>query len=207
MFYNEFMTKKPLTILFIGRSGCGKGTQIKLLREYLKKNDSGPILYVYAGKKMRELIENKKTLTAELTKEIMLLGGKQPNFLAIWAWSEELVGKMERDTHLIIDGSPRSELEAKILDEALEFYKRHAVFPVLLDVGYEWSLERLKARGRSDDTEEAIKNRMKYFGKYVQPAIDYYENESKNKLVRVNGEQSIEDVHKEVLKKIFNDDD
>ena len=199
------MTQNPLTFLFIGRSGCGKGTQIKLLREYLEKNDSRLILHVYAGKKMRELIENKKNLTAKLTKEIMLLGGKQPNFLAIWAWSQELVEKLEKDVHLAVDGSPRTELEAKILDEALEFYKRDEIFPVLLDVSYEWSAEKLKARGRFDDTEERIKNRLKYFEKYVQPVVAYYEKESKNKLIAINGEQAIGEVHREIIQKIFND--
>ncbi len=192
----------PMTFLFMGRSGCGKGTQAKLLREFLEKKDKRPILYIYAGDKMRELVKAGNSLTAKLAKEIMLSGGKQPDFLAVWAWSRELTDNLQEDAHLILDGSPRTAFEAKILDEAFAFYKRENVFPILLDVSYEWSTERLRARGRFDDTDERIRNRLEYFGKYVQPAIDYYEKESKNKLVRVNGEQTIEEVHQEIMRKI-----
>ncbi|NOY35939.1 MAG: AAA family ATPase [bacterium] len=207
MLYNRTMIKEPLTFLFTGRSGCGKGTQIKLLREYLEKNDSRPILYIYVGKKMRELIENKKTLTAKLAKNIMLSGELQPVFFAIWAWGQELIDNLEEDAHLIFDGSPRSAIEAEVLDEALEFYGRGAVFPILLDVSEEWVAKRLAGRGRFDDTEERIKNRMDYFEKSVRPALDYYETKSKNELIRINGEQTIEEVHREIMGKIFNDND
>ena len=75
----------------------------------------------------------------------------------------------------------------------------------MLDVSAEWAAERLKARGRFDDTDERIKNRMEYFEKYVRPAIAHYEKENKNKLIAINGEQTIEEVHQEIIKKIFND--
>ena len=37
----------------------------------------------------------------------------------------------------------------------------------------------------------------------VQPVIDYYEKESMHKLIRINGEQGMEEVHKEILEKSF----
>ena len=50
---------------------------------------------------------------------------------------------------------------------------------------------------------KSIKKRMAYFEKSVVPIIDYYEKESKHKLIKVNGEQSVEDVHQEILEKVF----
>jgi len=193
---------KPLTLLLTGRSGCGKGTQADLLRGYLEKNTEGSVLYVYAGDKMRELVEKETSLTSKLAKEIMMSGKKQPDFLAVWSWSNELVSKLTEDANLIIDGSPRTAIEAKVLDEAFEFYKRENIKPILLEVSCEWASERLLARKRFDDTEERIKNRLEYFEKFVSPAIEYYEKESKNKLIRVNGEQSIEKVHEEIMRKL-----
>ncbi|MEK9183784.1 MAG: hypothetical protein AAB890_01785, partial [Patescibacteria group bacterium] len=67
-----------------------------------------------------------------------------------------------------------------------------------------WSMEKLLKRGRVDDKKEVIKHRLDYFDKCVQPVIDYYEKESKYKLIRVNGEQSIEEVNREIIKKCFN---
>jgi len=44
---------------------------------------------------------------------------------------------------------------------------------------------------------------MAYFEKDVAPVIDYYDGRSKYKLTRINGEQSVEDVHREILEKVF----
>lgn len=191
-----------MTFLFIGRSGCGKGTQAKLLIDFLEKNGKQSVFYVYVGDKIRELVKGD-SLTSKLANKLMLEGTKHPDFLAIWAWSQKLVDKLEKNTHLIFDGSPRTVLEAKILDETFEFYKRENIFPILLDVSYDWAKERLLARKRLDDTEERIKGRLEYFEKDVQPAIDYYSN----RIIKINGEQSIEDVHQEIMRKIFNDND
>jgi adenylate kinase len=195
--------RNPFTFLFLGMSGCGKGTQADLLRQFLEKRDGkNSVLYVYAGSRMRKLIEEEKSLTSKLVNEIMRIGGKQPEFLAVWAWSQEMVDKLTENLHLILDGSPRAIGEAKLLDEAFEFYKRKNIIPILLDISYEWGRERLLSRKRFDDTEERIKNRLNYFEKCVKPAIEYYEKESKNKLIRINGEQTIQKVHEEIMQKL-----
>ncbi len=199
------MLSKPYTFLFIGRSGCGKGTQAELLKKYLEEKDQRPVLYLYAGDKMRKLTEEEKTFTSQLANEIFLVGDKQPNFLAIWAWSNDLVEKMEPEMHLIFDGCPRAVEEALILDETFKFYKREIIKPILVDVSREWAMDKLLKRKRFDDTREKIDNRLDYYEKYVRPAIDYYDEQSKNKVIRVNGEQTIEEVHQEIIKKVFND--
>lgn len=199
------MFPKPYTFLFIGRSGCGKGTQAELLKKYLEENDKSPVLYVYAGDKMRKLTEDSDSFTAKLANEIMLSGGKQPDFLAVWAWSNDFVEKLEKDMHIVIDGSPRTTTEAIILDETFQFYKRETIKPIILDVSREWAKDKLLKRKRADDTEEKINNRLDYYEKYVRFVLDYYEDQSKNKPVRINGEQTIEQVHQEIIQKIFND--
>ncbi len=201
MFYNVSIMQKPLTFLFFGRSGCGKGTQAKLLQEYLEKKDrESNVLYVYVGDKMREL-SGRDSLTAKLANEILLAGEKEPDFLAIWAWSDELVEKLKQNTHLIIDGSPRTLLEAKILDEAFEFYERKNIKPILINVSSEEVMARMLDRKREDDTEEQIKNRLAYYEKYVAPAVEYYRNESKNKLIIVDGNpHDVNLIHVNILK-------
>lgn len=196
------MFSKPYTFLFIGRSGCGKGTQAEFLIKYLKTNDKRPVLYLYAGNKMRELAERKNNLTSQITKKVLLEGGKQPDFLAIWYWSNELVEKMTEDVHLVIDGSPRTAMEAEIWDEAFEFYGRKDIKPIYVEVSTKWATEKLLKRKRFDDTEERIRNRMAYFDKIVYPAIEYYKNKSRNKLIKINGEPAIEEVHKEIIEKL-----
>ena len=195
--------KEPLVFLLIGRSGCGKGTQAKLLIKYLKDNNLGETLYIYTGKRLRNFAEKEENLAARLAKNKMKAGGLLPSFLAVWLWSGALIEGVEENNNVIMDGSPRTLLEAMMTDDAMEFYSRRNVIPIFLETSEEWSTQRLSDRGRNDDSLKSIKERMAYFEKDVVPVIDYYSGKSRHKLTRVNGEQSVEEVHREILEKVF----
>ena len=195
--------KEPLVFLLMGRSGCGKGTQAKLLIKYLKDNNLGETLYVYTGERLRNFAEKEENFAARLAKSKMKDGDLLPSFLAVWLWSGALIEGVKENNNVIMDGSPRTLLEALMTDDAMEFYGRSNVVPIFLETSEEWSTQRLLGRGRSDDSLKSIKKRMAYFEKSVAPIIDYYEKESKYKLIKVNGEQSVEDVHREILEKVF----
>ena len=195
--------KKPRVFLLIGRSGCGKGTQAKLLIKYLKDNNLGETLYVYTGERLRNFAEKEENFAARLAKSKMKDGDLLPSFLAVWLWSGALIEGVKENNNVIMDGSPRTLLEALMMDDAMEFYGRSNVIPIFLETSEEWSTQRLLGRGRNDDNLKSIKKRLAYFEKDVAPVIDYYEKESKHKLIKVNGEQSVEDVHREILEKIF----
>ena len=193
---------KPVNVIFIGRSGCGKGTQADLLKKYLEKRDGeGRVFYIYTGEGLRELTKRKELLTARLVDEkVMKAGAKAPDFVAVWVWSGKFVEGMDEKRHIMLDGSPRTVIEAKLLDEAFNFYERNSVFPIWLDVGAEEVFFRMKSRGRADDTESQIKNRLAYYEEYVVPAINYYEKESANKLIHIDG--NVRDpalIHKNIL--------
>lgn len=194
---------QPLSFIMIGRAGCGKGTQADLLVKYFKEQNLGELIYIYTGQKMRELIRRDMSYTAKLAGEIMEKGGIEPNFFSVWAWSDELIKNIKEETHLILDGSPRAMVEAVIVDGALDFYGRKNVFPIFIETSKEWSTQRLIARGRFDDTEKSINERLDYFDKHIMSVINYYEKESRYKLIRVNGEQEMEKVHQEILEKVF----
>ncbi len=195
--------KEPFVFLLMGRSGCGKGTQAKLLIKHLRDNNLGETLYVYTGEKLRNFADKEETLAARLAKSKMKAGGLLPSFLAVWLWSGALIGGINENNNVIMDGSPRTLLEAMMTDDAMEFYGRNKVIPVFLETSEEWSTQRLLGRGRSDDSLKSIKERLAYFEKDVVPVIDYYSGRSKHKLARINGEQSVEAVHQEILEKVF----
>jgi len=195
--------KEPFVFLLVGRSGCGKGTQAKLLIKHLRDNNLGETLYVYTGEKLRNFAEKEENLAARLAKSKMKDGNLLPSFLAVWLWSGALIEGVKENNNVIMDGSPRTLLEVLMMDDAMEFYGRSDVVPIFLETSEEWSTQRMLGRGRSDDNLKSIKKRMAYFEKDVAPVIDYYEKESKHKLIKVNGEQSVEDVHREILEKVF----
>ena len=199
----EIKIKEPFVFLLMGRSGCGKGTQAKMLIKYLQDNNLGETLYVYTGEKLRSFTEKEENLAASLAKSKMKAGGLLPSFLAVWLWSGALIEGVKENNNVIMDGSPRTLLEALMTDDAMEFYGRSNVVPIFLETSEEWSTQRLLGRGRSDDNLKSIKERLAYFEKDVAPVIDYYDGRSKYKLMRINGEQSVEAVHQKILEKVF----
>lgn len=193
-----------INLIFIGRSGSGKGTQATLMREFLEKRD-GPnsVFYMYTGEHLRKLISEKPELAIShfLDVKVMDAGQKAPDFTAIWAWAKEFIYSLKSTQHLVVDGSPRTSLEAKALDEFFEFCERENVKPILVDVSADEVRDRMLKRKRKDDTEEQIKNRIAYYEKYVVPTLDYYRDGSKNKLIEIDGNpHDVNLIHKNILK-------
>lgn len=195
-------TNKKQTFIFIGRSGCGKGTQIELLSKKLKeKNPDIGINYISTGKDLRKFWEGD-SYTHKLSKDIVEKGGLQPEFLVTYLWGKDLVEDMNGDEHLIFDGTPRRLNEAEVLDSAIRFYQRENPTVIHLDVSREWSTERLLGRGRADDEVEQIKKRLDWFDEDVVPAMEYLRNNPTYNFIDINGEQSIEKVFEEMIEKI-----
>jgi adenylate kinase len=189
----------PQTFIFIGRSGCGKGTQAELLQKFLKTKDpKGEIFYIETGANFREFIKGEK-YSNKLSNKIYESGRRQPDFLAIWMWAHVLLEKLKGTEHLFLDGITRSLPEAMTFTTALEFYDRKATV-VHLNVSREWSKERLLARKRSDDINpEEIEKRLNWFDRDSAPAIGYFKVNDRYNLIQVNGERSIEEIHKDIV--------
>ncbi|MEN9647495.1 MAG: hypothetical protein RLY57_299 [Candidatus Parcubacteria bacterium] len=191
---------KPHTYIFIGRSGAGKGTQIQLLIERLKTAEH-PVLHLETGKAFREFIEGD-SCAARVSKEIAQTGGLQPSFLSVWIWSDLLVKNFTGKEHLLFDGMPRRMSEAKILESALKFYGVERPTVIFLDVSEAWAMERLYGRGRADDAKESIERRMKWFDKDVADTVEYMKHNTYYHFVGINGEQTIEQVHADIVKEL-----
>jgi adenylate kinase family enzyme len=192
------------TFIFIGRSGSGKGTQARLVQEYFEKNDpvKRPVFYLETGSKFREFI-TRDTYTASLAHQTSQKGSRQPDFLALWMWAHYFIDELKGGEHIIVDGTPRSKIEAEVLDTALHFYERNEVCVVFLNVSREWSIKHLMARGRDDDTRENIEARLDWFDKDVMPAVEYYREHPDYNLIELNGEEEIEIVHQKLVAAAF----
>jgi len=193
---------QPQTFIFFGPSGCGKGTQAKLLQEYLEnQNPEIKTLYVETGNKFRE-IATSETFTAKAIKKVMGVGGLLPEFLPIWVFADTLIKNFTGNEHLFFDGSPRRLEEAKVLDSTIKFYDRKNPIVISTEVSDEWAIKLMKGRGRADDNEEEMKKRLSWFKENVVPAIEYFKNDSYYKFITINGEQTIEEVHSELMQKL-----
>jgi len=198
--YNTHMT--PQTFIFLGPSGSGKGKQSELLMEKLKEKDpERKILYIETGEKLRKLAE-RGSYTGKEVKKILEGGTLAPVFLPIWVWTGIMMENVNGDEHILMDGMSRRIEEAYVLDSAIRFYKRENPMVISIEVSDKWATERLLARGRSDDNKEKIGKRLGWYHKDVTPVIEYFKNNPYYKFVSINGEQTIEEVHEEIMEKV-----
>ncbi len=188
--------------IFLGRSGGGKGTQAQLLKSVLESKGHEKVIHITTGGGFRQFI-TEDNYVARLAKEINETGGLQPEFLAVWNWSNIFITTLEGNETVILDGAPRKPFELDVLHSAISFlgYKHPTV--IYLDVSESVSREHIKGRGRSDDKdEEDVANRMNWFETDVLPTFELYLKDPRYTVIHVNGNQAIDDVHQELIEKL-----
>ena len=188
--------------IFIGRSGCGKGTQADLLIAHLKENDcEHETLHLETGKLLRAYKEGK-TYSAQKCNEIYAVGGLMPEFLVVNMWSEFVMKNLTNEKNIVFDGCPRKVHEAQVLDSAFDFYNIKKINVFFMNVSREWSEARMLARKRADDNVTDIKARLDWYDTDVKPTVEWYRSNPRYNFLDINGEQSIELVKKEILAKL-----
>jgi len=191
---------KQRVFIFIGRSGCGKGTQAAMLREKMEEKGMD-ILRLELGGEFRNFW-NKSGYTPELSASLVESGSLQPEFLAINIWSQMLIDFFAGGKHLVADGVPRRIREAKVLDGALRFYGIENPTIIYLDISREVAKERMLSRGRTDDEITAIEERLDWFDQDVTRTIDFLENDDYYDFLRIEGEATVEEIHENIMERV-----
>jgi adenylate kinase len=191
------------TLIFLGPQGCGKGTQINLLKEHIVSLDSHPIVHFEMGKTLRELA-TQDSYTGRHTNEIVLAGGLIPYAISASSFAQFLMDNLHtNEEHLIMDGFPRTATQVPMLDSALvEFYNRPNPTVVVLNISDEEAIKRLMSRGRSDDTEESIRKRLAWSREETMPNIAWFKNNPRYKVIEIFGERPIEEVQGDIRKEL-----
>lgn len=186
----------------MGRSGSGKGTQALLLKKAMEEKGFSKTLHITTGGGFRDFIQSDSYI-ANLAKNVNDTGGLQPEFLAVWSWANTFINTLIGDESIILDGAPRKPFEASILHSAITFLGYHNPVVVYLDVSESGSREHIAKRGREDDKNETdVANRMGWFETDVLPTLDVYLNDPRYKVLHVNGSQTIDEVHQEIIEKL-----
>jgi adenylate kinase len=192
---------QPLTLVFLGPQGSGKGTQIDLIKKYIEGTDpTRPIVHFEMGKNLREL-GARADYTGKHTHEILQGGGLIPYAVSASLFAQYLMQHLStNEEHLIVDGFPRTATQVPTLDSALiEFYQRRDPAIVVVQISDEEAVKRLTLRGRHDDTEESIRTRLEWSRRETMPNIGWFRNNNAYRVLDINGEQSVEHVHKDIL--------
>jgi adenylate kinase len=183
-------------IILVGPPGAGKGTQAKLLEEALG------LPQVSTGELFRFNLKNETEL-GKLARTYMDRGELVPDEVTV-AMVEDRLSMGDCADGAILDGFPRTLAQAQALDELLaKLGGKINVVPSIVvdqDILVERLLNRALLEGRADDNEETIRTRMRVYDDQTKPLLDYYGQ--KGLVAPVNGQQTIEDVQKDLVKVI-----
>jgi adenylate kinase len=158
-------------IVLLGPPGAGKGTQAQKLAEKLG------IPHISTGELFRDNISKATELGLE-AKKYLDSGDLVPATLTNRLVDDRL-NDADAAEGFILDGFPRSVEQAEALKDMLA--ARNTKLDAVLEfrVSEQELLDRLKSRGRADDTEDVILNRMKVYRDETAPLLDYYQAELK----------------------------
>jgi adenylate kinase len=157
-------------LLLLGPPGAGKGTQAQRLVERLG------IPQISTGDMLRAAVAAGSQVGRE-AKSYMDAGKLVPDAVVIGV-AEERLGRPDAKPGFILDGFPRTVAQAEALDRMLPKLGVTLERCVALRVDEEQLVKRLLRRaeieGRSDDNEQAIRQRMREYREKTEPLIAYY---------------------------------
>lgn len=177
-----------MNIIFFGPPGAGKGTQAKIIEDKLglKQLSTGDMLRAEVaqatdlGKQAKAIMDSGELVSDDIV--IGMIAG--------------LVDSPECSKGVIFDGFPRTKEQAIALDEMLSERDQKIDLVLELKVNDEALVERIEKRakeeGRSDDTVDALKNRLSQYRSYSADVLPYYQ--SRGEVPAIDGMKSIGEV-------------
>jgi adenylate kinase len=182
----------PLNVLLLGPQGAGKGTQAKrIAAEYdIPHVASGEILRAEMqagtalGRRVKDVYDRGDLVSDELMIELI----------------RTRLGQTDTDGGFILDGFPRTTVQAEELDQMFNDIGRNFSVVFALQIPDEIAFERLRKRaeieGRADDTDEAIRRRLDNYHRETEPLIEYYR--VRGNLVPIHAARSENEVFAEI---------
>lgn len=210
-----------MNILLMGLPGAGKGTQSEqIARDY-------DIVHISTGDIFRQAIKDETPLGLE-AKSFTDRGDLVPDDVTNGLVRERLAQADVKAAGFMLDGYPRTKVQAEALEENLTTLKSHIDAVILIDVDSDVLKARLSGRiicrdcgatyhkiynppteenvcdncgshdfyQREDDKPERVAHRINLQMESIRPILDYYNQ--RGLLHKINGEQSIESVYREI---------
>jgi adenylate kinase len=182
----------PLNVLLLGPQGAGKGTQARRISaEYdIPHIASGEILRAEMqagtelGMRVKDVYDRGDLVSDDLMIELIKTRLDQP----------------DTDAGFILDGFPRTTVQAEALDRVMADIGRSFNVVFALQIPDEVAFERLRKRaeleGRADDTDDAIRRRLENYHRETEPLIEHYR--VRGNLVPIHGNRSENEVFAEI---------
>ena len=208
-----------MNIVLLGAPGAGKGTQAERLVA-----DLG-LCHISTGDILRAAVKNETELGLK-AKSFMDAGELVPDDLIIDLMRER-IQQPDTEKGVILDGFPRTTMQAVALDAMLKDLERPLDAALLVDVEPEVIVKRLTSRRmckecghigtvadgdkctvcggemyqRDDDNEKTVRNRLDVYATSTAPLIDYYKG--CDLLVTVDGDRDPDVVYEDIKEQLF----
>ena len=177
------------TIFFVGKPGCGKGTQAKLLSEHT----GWPVFG--SGEEFRKIAKESSIVGRKVKQEIDA-GLLSPPWFAMYLYQKALFSISEKQ-NVIFDGFNRKVPEANLIVDSLTWLERP--FKVIdVVISNEEALKRIALRKLESDRvdDHFVPERLQEYNKFTKDAIEVFRKVGK--LIEINGEQTREAIAKDV---------
>ncbi len=174
-------------ILFLGPPGAGKGTQAELLAERHQ------LLHLSTGELLRAEVKAGSALGQE-AEAVMARGELVSDALVL------AIVRSRLENHQggwLLDGFPRNLAQAEALDDLLEELDQRIEQVVLLELEDGVLIQRLLSRGRADDNEDVIRNRLVVYQEQTAPLIAHYRSLGLLRSVEASG--TVEEISERIV--------
>ncbi len=174
-------------LVLVGPPGAGKGTQAARLAAELD------VPHISTGDLFRANLEQATPLGAE-AKRYMDAGDLVPDSVTVEMVRDRLTAD-DATKGFILDGFPRNVSQARALAELLTERGEELDSIVEFRVPEDELVRRLLGRGRTDDTEDVIRNRQQVYRDETTPLLQFYVD----RLISVDALGSVDEITVRVL--------
>src|SRR3989344_3746572 len=184
---------QPQTFVFFGIVGSGKGTQVRLLMNFLENKYGKECVYIGTGEIFRKIVESSENdFSTQAVKDILNSGRLMSDDKTNELVSNAVKAQSSPEKHLVFDGYPRTVPQSEYFAKLLASLGRDNIKIIYIELSGEEAMKRNLLRGRHDDTKEGLEKRFEEYEKNVIPAMDYFRGKENYEILTINGEQSIE---------------
>ncbi|WP_433757268.1 adenylate kinase [Nocardia sp. CA-135398] len=177
-----------MRLVLLGPPGAGKGTQADLLSDKLG------VPHISTGDLFRTNISAQTPLGREAQKYIDA-GDLVPSDVTN-RMVEARVAEPDAANGFVLDGYPRTVDQADALEKILADMDKKLDAVLCFVVPEETVVARMMARGRNDDNEDVIRNRLRVYREETEPLLEHYDG----LVVSVDGVGEIDEVNTRALR-------